>query len=94
MKITDTVGLPWLLVKKELDASGIPYKTEEGKAFNRFFPISLVGYYIGRVQKKESGYTFLLYRPMVYSEFETCKEVTYVNKIIWDEVDSKSDFRS
>lgn len=75
------VGLPWQRVKEILRAANVPFKVTIGANFNKFFAIAHTGWYVARVRVREDAWHILIYRPMVYSEFEKCAEVTYAETI-------------
>lgn len=75
------VGLPWRLVKPILQAASIPFKVTIGGSFNRFFDVSEQGFYVGRVTYQDGEWHILLYRPMITSNFQDCKEVEYAKEI-------------
>ena len=79
------VGLPWQLAEIQLQAACIPYKIRVGNNYNRFFPIAVKGYYVGRVKNFDTYWEILLYKPMVYSDFENSDEVEYAKEFIGQE---------
>lgn len=77
----ELLGLPWQHVKTLLEADHVPYKVTIGANFNKFFPISDEGWYVAKALPKEGAWHILIYRPMVYSDFESFSEVTYAETI-------------
>ncbi|MCF0154731.1 MAG: hypothetical protein HUJ84_03240 [Veillonella sp.] len=75
------LGLPWQRVKEILRAANIPYKVTLGASFNKFFAVADKGWYVARVDEQADAWHVLLYRPMIYSEFEECTEVAYAETI-------------
>ncbi len=79
------LGLPWKLVEPTLIESSIPYIVIYGKSYNRFFDVSTEGYYVTRIALKGKVWEILLYRPMINSGFDKCKEVQYVSFTVQEE---------
>lgn len=74
------IGLPWQLAQVLLQAASIPFTVTYGQNYNKFFSLADDGYYVARMTMPELGsseWHVLLYRPMVNSGFDTCKEVEY-----------------
>lgn len=83
MELANTlVGLPWQLVEPILRAAYIPFTTVVGKAYNKHFEIANQGLYVGRITVQNDIWEILLYYPMIYSGFESCREVRYAEQII------------
>lgn len=74
------VGLPWQLAERLLQAASIRFSVTYGENYNKFFSIANDGLYVARVMKLETSpveWEVLLYRPMINSGFDMCKEVQY-----------------
>ena len=79
------LGLPWQLAKHRLTLANINYIAEYGESFNKFFAVADKGWYVARIREKNDTWHVLLYRPMVYSDFETMTGVAYAEEIIREE---------
>lgn len=78
------VGLPRRSAENLLRAAAIPYTVVVGDNFNNHFSVADEGYYVGRVRLLADGATWevLVYRPMIASGFEDCKEVQYAKEVM------------
>lgn len=76
------LGLPWALAKTRLQEEGIAYTAVYGASFSRFFDVADRGWYVARVQETPDSWQVLLYRPMIYSDFEKSTGVIYAKETI------------